>query len=323
MLLLAYGALAEPPATAPSQASAPTITRSFDVRSLLTGMPSYPLEASMIPGADEAPSGNNARDASPPGAQASVDSLIKLVVDSVAPNTWRDSGGSIGSIREYQGRLVVTQTAENMNSVQQVLDSLSSVSPANVRMNAEWVWLKPEQLQSLRDRFHGPGDATMIVDEKTLGQLELYSRGQTTGFDGQTVHIASIALHHYVSDATPVVATGVGAYAPTISTVKSGVALQITPHLLPEGLVRLDLFNVVADVRGIADTDIALPLGATTLPAESSIVERPTVQTAQLRTTVRIPLGKNVVIGGMPINHGTGPAAQGQLYLIVDVEASK
>jgi hypothetical protein len=323
LLLLGAGEIPASPATAPSDARVQTFTRTFDVHSLALSIPDYPLEPSMVPGADQSDSNRNG--GTPPSEPSAdpVDSLRKLIQENVAPDSWRDNGGGYGAMTFFQGRLVVTQTQENLDKIQKLLDSVAATSPAMLRVNAVWVWLKPEQVQALRDQFHGSADSIMTVDEKTLSQFEIYTRGQTPAFEGQTVHISSITEHRYVSDATPVVGTGAAAYSVTVSTLKSGVALQVTPRLLSDGSLRLDLLNIVADVRGIADGSISLPVGDTTLPSATSIIERPTTQTGQIHTTVRMPLGKNVVIGGMPINRSGAPAAVEQLYLIVDVEASK
>lgn len=48
-----------------------------------------------------------------PGRNARVESLLKLVMDEVDPQSWRARDGDIGSIREIQGQVIVTQTAAN------------------------------------------------------------------------------------------------------------------------------------------------------------------------------------------------------------------
>jgi len=41
--------------------------------------------------------------------QEAVDEVVHAIVTDIAPDSWRDSGGTIGSIRELQGILIVTQ----------------------------------------------------------------------------------------------------------------------------------------------------------------------------------------------------------------------
>jgi len=42
----------------------------------------------------------------------------------VAPDSWRDSGGTIGSMREFKSRLVVTQTWYNHELIAAELDAI-------------------------------------------------------------------------------------------------------------------------------------------------------------------------------------------------------
>ena len=52
------------------------------------------------------------------------ESLIHLIEETVDPTTWRDAGGTIGGIRGFDGKLIVTQTAENHRAVINLLSSL-------------------------------------------------------------------------------------------------------------------------------------------------------------------------------------------------------
>jgi type II secretory pathway component GspD/PulD (secretin) len=56
-----------------------------------------------------------------PGGRATLEQLIR---DTVAPETWRESGGSTGVIVRYGGKLVVTTTEPNHREVKKLLDLL-------------------------------------------------------------------------------------------------------------------------------------------------------------------------------------------------------
>ncbi|MDB5292607.1 MAG: pilQ 1 [Phycisphaerales bacterium] len=75
-----------------------TLTRVYDVRDLLA--------------------------AAPPGATRDVQvaAVVKLIMDEVASDSWRDRGGKIGAIRELQGQLIVTQTPDNHTRIVSLLD---------------------------------------------------------------------------------------------------------------------------------------------------------------------------------------------------------
>lgn len=53
-----------------------------------------------------------------------VDTLIRLIEETVDPNSWRDNGGQIGNLREIGGLLVVEQTASSHDGVQKLLRDL-------------------------------------------------------------------------------------------------------------------------------------------------------------------------------------------------------
>jgi hypothetical protein len=78
--------------------------RVYNVRDLLTvDVSAYPLETGMAI------------------QQQRIDSLISLVESAVAPDSWRDMGGMVGSIREFDGLLVITQTHDNFLEVESLL----------------------------------------------------------------------------------------------------------------------------------------------------------------------------------------------------------
>lgn len=57
-------------------------------------------------------------------ADARYDDVIKLITTTVAPETWRDAGGTLGSASVADGRLIITQTGENQRQVAHLLDHL-------------------------------------------------------------------------------------------------------------------------------------------------------------------------------------------------------
>jgi hypothetical protein len=53
-----------------------------------------------------------------------ADSIIRFITGTIDPETWRDNGGTSGSISEISGILIVTQTAENLAAVAQALHQI-------------------------------------------------------------------------------------------------------------------------------------------------------------------------------------------------------
>lgn len=56
--------------------------------------------------------------------QEAVDELVRLITEAVDPDSWRDAGGTVGSIREMGGRFVVSQTPEGLRKVERLLNDL-------------------------------------------------------------------------------------------------------------------------------------------------------------------------------------------------------
>jgi len=54
-----------------------------------------------------------------------ADRVIAIIRETVAPDSWRDAGGAVGSIREINGRLVVAQTEANHALIAKLLEEIS------------------------------------------------------------------------------------------------------------------------------------------------------------------------------------------------------
>ena len=57
-------------------------------------------------------------------SEVQIQDLTKLITESVAPDSWRDSGGSVGVIRPTRNKLVVSQTPMNHREIRSVLQML-------------------------------------------------------------------------------------------------------------------------------------------------------------------------------------------------------
>lgn len=53
-----------------------------------------------------------------------VDSLISVIQDTAARDSWRDNGGSVGSVREFNNKLIISQTTRAHQQIQDLLTRL-------------------------------------------------------------------------------------------------------------------------------------------------------------------------------------------------------
>jgi hypothetical protein len=54
----------------------------------------------------------------------SVQSLVQVITETIEPDSWRDAGGTTGSINEFGGRLIIIQTAQTHQRIAALLDKL-------------------------------------------------------------------------------------------------------------------------------------------------------------------------------------------------------
>jgi hypothetical protein len=58
--------------------------------------------------------------------ESDLTSLVEALQTTVAPDTWRERGGTVGSIREFNGKLIVNQTNENQRLIARALSQFTS-----------------------------------------------------------------------------------------------------------------------------------------------------------------------------------------------------
>jgi hypothetical protein len=57
---------------------------------------------------------------------AKVEQVIETIREAVSPDSWREAGGTVGAIRELNGKLVVSQTEANHAAIAKLLEELAS-----------------------------------------------------------------------------------------------------------------------------------------------------------------------------------------------------
>ncbi|HSI33707.1 MAG TPA: hypothetical protein VK986_08975, partial [Tepidisphaeraceae bacterium] len=100
-----------------------TVTRVYDVRDLLVmdwpgDFRGAPLEAFGIHQSHPPPPEPVAT------YQERMDSIVRLIQESIDPTTWRNAGGSVGGIHSFGGRLVITTTPDYHAEVEWLLGLL-------------------------------------------------------------------------------------------------------------------------------------------------------------------------------------------------------
>jgi Flp pilus assembly secretin CpaC len=291
--------------------------------------------------------------------QELVDAIIKLITETVAPDSWRDSGGSVGALRELQGQLIVTQTPENQRALVGLLEQLRETHSIQVTVETRFLTVERNFLEDigvdLSFIFNAnhvnssvfsavpvtasnstftqapvtgvPGSigtaaqglttsltylddlqVTLLLRATEASELNtLVTAPRVTLFNGQRAYVLVATQQAYVSNLTPAVGTGVSAFTPTISVVETGVLLDVqatvsadrkyvTLTLRPEqsNLLALQSFSFQGGTTGTGGVGGV----GTVITAQTGTIQEPEVQLTEVRTTVSVPDGGTLLLGG-------------------------
>jgi hypothetical protein len=279
----------------------------------------------------------------------SPDDLIEAITAIIDPASWDDVGGP-GSLTFFGGLLLVNQTSENHEKIDELLETIRSegTTAQTVVVDARWLVLDAAQLDELlgQDPAKSGSKSPLTVDSAACERLSRERpgyRGRITCFNGQTVHLVSGTRRSVVTGAIPVVGSGIG-YQPQTATPNFGVLLQVTPSLLPgTDAAILDVQSTVTKwveperipvvgsrFQGTRRLDPASHEMVDEPGGEASLVlDRLAIPAQQLATALRVPLDKPVLVGGLTLeppqieSGETKTPAREQLYLVVQVSAAE
>ena len=140
-----------------------------------------------------------------------------------------------------------------------------------------------------------------------------------TLFNGQQAYVAVVRQIAYVSDLTPVVGQGAVGFDPTINTINSGVVLKVkavvsadrkyvTLTLQPQltNLIAIRTFQVSAAAvnNGTTNTNTGTGTGTTVADTTvlSSFIQEPEQQVTEVATSVSVPDGGTLLLGGTTVS---------------------
>jgi hypothetical protein len=299
---------------------------------------------------------------SAPSVRTSIDDLIEAITTTIEPESWDVVGGpgSIAPLGNNllisNEEHVHEQITTLLDSFRQRWGTLRTVST-----RAYWLWLTHDELEPLLATADAPKTksddeiaAFGLVDEaawkQLLERLQEEDDGARTGYravltcyNGQTVHTLSGQQSLFVTGIGPEMVEDEElvevedeqgevesrvAYRPELSVVQEGAALEITPITTVSGkFVVVDVHSRVAflseesaEHSGRAHTASFRGTGS---PAElAASIDRPRLVLHRLSTTLRLPVDRLMLIGGM--THATEPGtAEPDLFLFLEVSVQE
>jgi len=301
-----------------------------------------------------------------PTRQDLVDSITKLIEDTVSTDTWKDNGGSVGALRELEGQLIVTQTPENHRQLVNLLEQLREERAIQVTIETRFLtvqrnfmedvgvdlnflfninssWSKnfgtipvttpnssfvqnpvtgiPGSIGSLPTTPVGLTTSATYLDDF---QVQLMMRAvqasinstivtapRLTLFNGQRAFVLVTVQRAYISNLTPIVSTGISSFAPTVSYVQNGVVLDVqatvsadrkyvTLTLRPQLSTLIDLLNFQFQSGATVVSNNGTGIGTTSV-APSGTIQEPEIQITEVNTTVSVPDGGTLLLGGQTL----------------------
>ena len=256
--------------------------------------------------------------------------LVNAITSSVMPETWTDVGGE-GVCTPLGGLLLIKQTPEAHQQIEQLLGDIRTEggSSQTVTVDATWLALTSEDFEKLVPKQDGGLAAVDPALVKELAAKNPSHQGRITCYTDQTVHLVSGNRRTVIYSATPTVGFGSVGYTPQVVVPNEGLLLQVRPTV--EADRKSAVLNVISTrtewkdappVTIKSEFQGASKDGMTTKGGTSEIaVDRVNLNTQHLGTTVRVPIGQPVLIGGLSkvvVDENT-PAefAEQQFYLIV------
>ncbi len=75
--------------------------------------------------------------------------IIDLIQETIAPESWRDRGGTIGTIKEINGQLVITQNSASQRQVANLLGKLREQRAIQIAVEARFITVTSNYLEEL------------------------------------------------------------------------------------------------------------------------------------------------------------------------------
>ena len=274
-----------------------------------------------------------------------VSPIKDLLASTISPKSWQEAGGN-GTMDNYEGMLVVSQTREVHTQIEQFLADLRARRQARPTLSVElhWLWLDAKQ----RDRLlagrkkSSAGRLSLTVDPQRLRQIA----AEVPGFHGRVACSNGIFTVVAAGDRRPVILSAIPVvggpgegdvgYQPVISVPNVGVTAQLRPTYVPgtktamldiaSGITRWGPSQPPALVGSVWPAGKQLPtwkLGPVSPPAQpapaatppvvwhaegtrstqggsaSCPIDQPVMPTQQIGSTLRVPLGKPVIVGSI------------------------
>jgi hypothetical protein len=289
-----------------------------------------------------------------------MDDLRHVLTTTVANDSWAENGTGEGQVESLGTALVVWQTGPVHALIEDFLKQIreGSTDRKTLTIDARWLLLTSDDLSKLL----GPDPQKPELDRKLLDELTRQAtslRAITNCFSGQLVYLVSGTRRNFVGGYIPVVgsvdrsdqAGRIGArarmsdgpirvqmvnqvsgegtvaepkvgYQPINVNMNFGALLEIRPTRMVDKTAVVDLKSTLTmPSQQMAAPAVGFEMGMMPAP------DRVATDTQEFATTLRMPLGKPVLVGGLTYIPsaaegevpGAGHSERPQNYLVLEV----
>lgn len=282
-----------------------------------------------------------------PSNRISTDSLIDAITSTISPSSWSAAGGS-GTIAKLGNSLVISANVDTHDKIESLLALFRQRwgTLRTISVRGYWLWLDDAQLASLLAKDEPPAEGprafglvkpdawTKALADAQKPDSQPGYRASLTCYNGQTVSTQAGSQSLVVTQIEPEVARGdTGtpqgrvAYRPLVSVVQEGAVLQITPSATYSGkYVVLDVHSRVTRLRppAAAPAKVAAAGDGTAASPQQVVaaIDRPVLLAQRLSTTLRVPVDRPMMIGGMTLE-GQPQPGEPTLYLFAIVSVQE
>ncbi len=225
-------------------------------------------------------------------------------------------------IKYVSGRLVCRITRAQAKAIEELLKRLRESMNLAVTMEVRFLRTSAAYLSKLAGEKDGQAiylsaqvEKKLAADLKLKKEVELVASSEVTATDGQVVHIREGRQVSMLMD-YDVTAAGVASLQPVVKLINEGLICQFRPAAVRGGReVSVDVLASLSMLRkDIRKGDF---LGGE--------IMFPIMDTSVIRTAVRVPSGKAVLVGGTTLNSGTADktAPEYIVYLKPTAESRK
>ncbi len=236
-----------------------------------------------------------------------IETLENAITSTVAPNSWTNNGGTGGSIKEFQGHLLITQTAKNHEQIANLLLVLRRANELEVRVEAHILLLDDAAYKSL----HLMADSNGQTQGVFLNPDEIKALLKKIAGDPTIISIASPRIQLFSGDNASIQTGHEEAYVAECKTktdekgkvvpdyelqkVKTGVTLGI------EAAVSADRKFVITQLHPIFRTLMRMDkFPAPNVPiGPEFFIQKPVVEESDMSTRVAIPDDATCVLTGI------------------------